>query len=98
MPLFFGSNSTKALTAKQAREKFEKWKRFSGIRKNLTIHSFRSGYATILYRATGDILLVAQAMGHADIRTTQRYIADDASRIHDIIRKAFAQNTTDDIC
>jgi integrase/recombinase XerD len=75
-PLFFGRHPEKPLSARQAQVRFEKWKKFSGIRKNLTIHSFRAGFATLLYEATGDILLVSRVMGHVDIRTTRRYIQD----------------------
>lgn len=88
-PLFSGIKSDNALSAKQAWIRFEKWKRLSGIRRNLTIHSFRAGYATMLYQKTGDALLVARAMGHTDIKTTERYISNDTSQLHTVLAKAF---------
>lgn len=37
---------------------------------NLTSHSFRIGFITKLWRDTGDIEFVKQAIGHAKINTT----------------------------
>lgn len=39
-----------------------------------TAHSLRSGFASELYEQTGDIALVSQLLGHADIETTKRYV------------------------
>ena len=41
---------------------------------NLKSHSFRIGFITELWRDTGDIEFVRQAIGHAKIDTTSRYI------------------------
>ena len=79
-PLFYGSNPGSGLTAKQAWIRFDKWKKLSGIRRGLTIHSFRAGYATKLYQKTGDVLLIARAMGHADVKSTERYPGFDSHR------------------
>ena len=50
--------------------------------KNISPHKLRSTYGTQLYRATGDIYLVAAALGHKDINTTQAHYAsmDDERR------------------
>ncbi|MCL5063043.1 MAG: tyrosine-type recombinase/integrase [Nitrospiraceae bacterium] len=90
-PLFFGRHPEKPLSARQAQVRFEKWKNFSGIRKDLTIHSFRAGFATLLYEATGDILLVSHAMGHVDIQTTKRYINNNMYGVRQAIEKIFSQ-------
>jgi len=89
LPLFSGIKSDNALSAKQAWIRFKKWKRLSGIRMNLTIHSFRAGYATMLYQATGDALMVARAIGHTDIKTTERYITNETSHLHTVLAKIF---------
>jgi len=60
---------------RQAKERFDKRKELAGIRPQITIHSFRAGFATVLYRTTQDLLLVAHALGHKDVRTTEKYIA-----------------------
>lgn len=50
--------------------------------KNITPHKLRSTYGTSLYRATGDIYLVADVLGHSDVNTTKRHYAaiEDARR------------------
>jgi site-specific recombinase XerD len=88
-PLFFGRHPEEPLSARQAQVRFEKWKKLSGIRKHLTIHSFRAGFATLLYEATGDILLVSRAMGHANIQITRRYIQDNVYGVREAIEKIF---------
>ena len=50
--------------------------------KNITPHRLRSTYGTSLYRATGDIYLVADVLGHSDVNTTKKHYAaiEDARR------------------
>jgi site-specific recombinase XerC len=77
------------LSARQAQNRFDKWKTPAGIRKDLTIHSFRAGFANRLFRTTGNIHLVARAMGHSDIRSTELYIEKDISVIREAVEDAF---------
>lgn len=65
--LFSGQQVQGHLSARQVQTLFTTWKRLSGIRPKLTIRSLRAGFATLLYRSTGDIWLVASALGHAGI-------------------------------
>lgn len=44
--------------------------------KHITPHKLRSTYGTNLYKATGDIYLVADALGHADVNTTRKHYAE----------------------
>ena len=88
-PLFFGRQPDHPLSARQAQVRFKKWKKLSGIRNDLTIHSLRAGFATSLYEAAGDILLISRAMGHIDIQTTRRYIQDNVSGIKEAVEKTF---------
>ena len=51
--------------------------------KHITPHKLRSTYGTSLYRETGDIYLVADILGHADVNTTRKHYAaqeDDRRR------------------
>lgn len=51
--------------------------------KTITPHKLRSTYGTALYRETGDIYLVADVLGHADVNTTRKHYArltDDRRR------------------
>jgi site-specific recombinase XerD len=43
--------------------------------KNITPHKLRSTYGTNLYRATSDIYLVADVLGHKDVNTTRKHYA-----------------------
>lgn len=54
------------------------------LKKRLSPHKLRSTYGTNLYRETGDIYLVADVLGHADVNTTRRHYAamlDDRRRM-----------------
>ncbi|MBR1758590.1 MAG: tyrosine-type recombinase/integrase [Lachnospiraceae bacterium] len=53
-------------------------KKYAGLvtsLKKITPHKLRSTYGTNLYRATGDIYLVADVLGHKDVNTTRRHYA-----------------------
>ena len=45
------------------------------LKKRLSPHKLRSTYATNLYQNTGDIYLVADALGHSDVNTTRKHYA-----------------------
>lgn len=46
--------------------------------KKITPHKLRSTYGTELYRATDDIYLVADVLGHKDVNTTRKHYAAQA--------------------
>jgi len=88
-PFFRGRISGASMSARQAQNRFNQWKIRAGIRNDLTIHSFRAGFANRLYETTRDIYLVARAMGHSDIRSTKFYIENNLSDIQEVIDKTF---------
>ena len=45
--------------------------------KHITAHKLRSTYATAAIKKTGNIYLVANQLGHANVKTTARYAAVD---------------------
>lgn len=45
-----------------------------------TAHCLRHAFATELYRATHDLVLVAKQLGHESTRTTERYVRPDDQR------------------
>ena len=96
LPLFPGGSintylsSRKAcVSGRQVSYRFEKWKIVSGIRKNLTIHSFRAAYATHLYKKTKDPLLVSYALGHSSFNTTRKYISEDSFNFRSTVDEVF---------
>jgi len=56
--------------------------------EKISPHKMRSTFATSLYNDTGDIKLVADAIGHTNISTTQRYYA---ATNQEIKRSAFTR-------
>ena len=46
----------------------------AGLNGKLATHSLRKSYAQRMYDASGDIFLVREMLGHADVRTTQKYL------------------------
>ena len=45
------------------------------LKKRISPHKLRSTFGTNLYQQTGDIYLVADVLGHADVNTTRRHYA-----------------------
>ena len=45
------------------------------LKKKISPHKLRSTFGTTLYRETGDIYLVADVLGHADVNTTRKHYA-----------------------
>jgi site-specific recombinase XerC len=46
-------------------------------------------FATQLYQATGDLLLVHRAVGHSNVQTTLRYVGNDLFEIRKALEKGF---------
>ena len=62
-------------------KKFTKMLGYSTPDAVITPHKLRKTYGTELYRATGDIYLVAGVLGHEEITTTaQNYVADNVEQ------------------
>jgi site-specific recombinase XerD len=53
----------------------KKYAKIAAPLKNITPHKLRSTYGTALYRATQDIYVVAEVLGHKDINTTKKHYA-----------------------
>ncbi|MBM4443259.1 MAG: tyrosine-type recombinase/integrase [Candidatus Rokubacteria bacterium] len=76
----FRTRRDAALSPRTIQYRFRFWLSRARILGKFSVHSLRHTFATLLYRATRDLLLVSRALGHRDVRTTQRYahIEDDA--------------------
>lgn len=59
--------------------------RQSGLKKRVTAHTFRHSFATALVKNGADVTAVQKMLGHAELRTTQRYIDSlglDLKKVH----------------
>lgn len=77
----FLSLQNKRITERAVQNLVKKYSKTITI-KNISPHKLRSTYGTHLYRETGDIYLVAAALGHKDVNTTKAHYAsmDDQRR------------------
>jgi len=65
--------------------KVKDWKAGSEVE----LHKFRKNYATLLHRSGYDLRSLQTLLGHANIKTTMRYVAADLTKAADISAKAF---------
>lgn len=72
----FLSMQNRRITARAVENLVEKYTRTAVPLKKITPHKLRSTFGTALYRATGDIYLVADVLGHKDVNTTRKHYAD----------------------
>lgn len=71
--LFPGQPLTRPLTIRSAQHIFDKAVRHAEIPKKISIHSLRHTFATHLLESGTDIRYIQSLLGHANIRTTERY-------------------------
>lgn len=69
----FLSNRGTRITPRQVARRIKDWLVRAGIGKRLSPHGLRHTFATHLYDATSDLLVVQRALGHRDIATTEIY-------------------------
>jgi site-specific recombinase XerD len=71
-----GQRNGKKLTVKSLAHIFERWLPARGI--HIHAHQLRKTFATELYLSSRDLLLVQRCLGHADPKTTLRYIGGES--------------------
>lgn len=72
----FLSSRRRRLSVRSIEVLIKKYAQRSLPLKKITPHKLRSTYATQLYKETGDIYLVAEALGHNDVTTTKNHYAE----------------------
>lgn len=79
----FISNKSSRITVRAVENLVHKYAKLISPLKNISPHKLRSTYGTQLYKATGDIYIVADVLGHKDVNTTRKHyaaISDDNRR------------------
>lgn len=71
----FLSSQKKRITVRAVENLVEKYAKIVSPLKKISPHKLRSTYGTQLYRATGDIYIVADVLGHKDVNTTRKHYA-----------------------
>jgi len=69
----FLSNRDRRISTRQVQERMGLWLAWAGLDGKITVHGLRHTFATLLYGRTHNLLLVAKALGHARVTTTQVY-------------------------
>lgn len=82
-PAVFLSSRGTALSSKTIWAMIKKYARAAGIAKNITPHTLRHSFATHLLNNGGDLRVIQEMLGHADIATTQIYTHVDEGRLKD---------------
>jgi integrase/recombinase XerC len=72
-PALFLSNRERRLSIRQIANIVARWVSDAGIDKDVTPHTLRHSFATLLYRKSGDLLVVQRALGHRNVATTTIY-------------------------
>jgi len=82
-PEVFLSSRGTALSRKTIWQMIKKYARVAGITKNIKPHTLRHSFATHLLNNGGDLRVIQEMLGHADIATTQIYTHVDQGRLKD---------------
>lgn len=71
----FLSNGKRRITVRAVENLVQKYAKIVSPLKKISPHKLRSTYGTALYKATGDIYIVADVLGHKDVNTTRKHYA-----------------------
>lgn len=71
----FLSLQKKRISVRSVENLVKKYTQTVTTMKRITPHKLRSTFGTQLYQETGDIYLVADVLGHADVNTTRKHYA-----------------------
>ena len=70
----FLSQLLSRITTRQVQRRLDQWIAKAEIDKRITPHTLRHTFATSVYARTSNLLAVQQALGHANVATSQIYV------------------------
>ncbi len=83
-PLFEGRGG-KAMSARRAQARLNTWARAAGIGRAVSPHALRHSFATRVYNATHDVLVVQRALGHRSIQSSLAYVRVNDERLRTVL-------------
>ena len=86
-PLFVGARGGR-LNAGIVQKRMRQLRAALGLPETATPHALRHSFATHLLAADGDLRSIQELLGHASLRTTQRYTAVDSARLLEVYDRA----------
>lgn len=92
----FLSLQIKRISVRAVENLVKKYAAIASPLKKISPHKLRSTYGTNLYRATGDIYMVADVLGHRDVNTTKKHYAAITEDRRKIAAKAVTLRDNDD--
>jgi integrase/recombinase XerD len=69
-------------------KRLRRWAKKAGIKKHVTCHTFRHSVATHLLKGRADIRHIQALLGHASLRSTERYTRVELSDLRQVIARA----------
>jgi integrase/recombinase XerD len=91
--IFLSCNGAR-LTAQRAWQIIKEIADLAGLTTNVHPHLLRHSFATHLLQGGADIRVIQECLCHADIATTQVYLAMDATRLSAVVRRCHPRGTT----
>jgi site-specific recombinase XerD len=85
-PLFLG-HGRRALCARHVQRRLALWLARASVAQRASPHALRHSFATTLYRRTGDVYLVKEALKHRSIASTLVYAQANEGRLREALAR-----------